>query len=119
MASKAKEEFEQFERRASLAEEQIKALIQRVDVLEKALAGTTPSASSGADLAEYQTGLLAKLKDLEAILEGEQRHAEHITKQRDEALGALAELKKENAANAYRIKILVRSLEEAEGGGKT
>lgn len=86
---------------------------------------------------------ILQLKDLEAILEGEQRHAEHITKQRDEvrtplqppriqprpsltrthahaqALGALAELKKENAANAYRIKILVRSLEEAEGGGKT
>lgn len=116
-ASRAKEEFEQFERRAALAEEQIKLLAKRVEFLEKGLNETTPGGAApkaGADVAEYQKDLLEKLKHLEATLEAEKKQADAALKERDAAREALQNLEKESAGNAYRITILLKSIAEVE-----
>lgn len=43
MGSRAKEEFDQFERRAALAEEQLQFLTKRIELLEKGLLPPSPN----------------------------------------------------------------------------
>jgi len=109
---KAREEFLQFEKRAALAEKQIKELTERVVKLEASAEG--PTSHDG----EYQKNLLGKLRNLRDVAEDDKNLLEQTVKERDEAIKERDALKEDKKHLEYRIQTLLRTLAEAEAKDK-
>ena len=110
---KAREEFLQFEKRAVLAEKQIKELTERVVKLEASAEGPTSHADG-----EYQKNLLGKLRNLRDVAEDDKNLLEQTVKERDEAIKERDALKEDKKHLEYRIQTLLRTLAEAEAKDK-
>lgn len=123
--SKEKEEFEQFGKRAALAEKQIKDLAKRVAKLEVSAGVTAEGPSSIAQegrgagaLEAYQREMLTQLRQLRDVSEEDQRVLQAVVAERDQAVKEKDQLRAENKRLHYRVNILLRSLAEAESKNK-
>mmetsp|Transcript_28081 Transcript_28081/g.36798 ORF Transcript_28081/g.36798 Transcript_28081/m.36798 type:complete len:111 (+) Transcript_28081:71-403(+) len=108
--------MEVYEQRAAAAESKIMALTERLARLE----ATPPSPPVDVNVSvkeavrNVQGEMLLKLRSLRDSMKSEGNDLEKVKEQRDQALAENAELKKDIEKLNYRIKHLIRSLEEAE-----
>lgn len=97
------------------AENKLAALEKRIASLE--LSGSTTSASNEAVEAavrQYQIQVLARLKEIRDAMKEEGGDVTIVRKERDAAVEENKQLKKEVERLQYRVKHLVKSLEEEE-----
>lgn len=94
--------IKELEIQAKKANEAIQQLKQRVKELESQ------------NSSEFKRDILQKLQELKKTMEEEKKQADAIIAQKNEELKRMKELETENAKLKYRIKHLVRALDELE-----
>lgn len=106
------EDFEQFERRAEEAEELIASLTNRIEALENGRDDIEDKRHQGGE--ELQRVMLAKLLELRETMREEKNEADLVLSERDNATRDRDELRDENEKLKFRIKHLLRTLEEKD-----
>jgi len=116
-------QMEVYEQRTTEAETRISELTARISKLEtgSTLSGSGTSQGGGESAAAIKEAVrrergetLLKLRALRDAMKAEGQDLSQVKSERDQALAENEELKKENEKLNYRIKHLLRSLEEAE-----
>ncbi len=98
----------------SEAEDRMKTIEERLVALESTAAPADNSAAVEAAVRAYQSQILSKLKDIRQSMMAEGGDVGTIKAERDAAVAENAKLKKEIERLNYRVRHLVKALEEEE-----
>lgn len=98
----------------SCAEDRMKTIEERLVALESTTPAGDNSAAVEAAVRAYQSQILGKLKDVRNALMSEGGDVVTIKAERDAAVAENAKLRKEIERLNYRVRHLVKALEEEE-----
>jgi hypothetical protein len=100
------------------AEIRVSALEKRMLLLEQSHEYAVTSTTGSELLNEYQVEVLRKLKQVRDAVLQDLGDIDEMKRQRDEAVALNTQLNREVEQMQYRIKHLIRSLNEAQTGSK-